>query len=632
MSKETSSHYEDSISSEESPTFRVHSASVENFVLKGSPSEKVKKSGDSEMKRSKSFSFWNKSFRKKKMGKVTAQTEIGESRDGFNLSGDLHLPKVEELDNLNQNQRCIVNDQNLLPDSSQSVNCLDSGEIEIQRFSTVKRNKKDLKGIERINAISPLTGATILLPLGTPGTPFYSENSPSPLVNSLENVERIYNAYFFEPEKEKATPEAQNNRNNTETDKNEKINSKKKFTLVTLLLVLSLLIVVGSLVTAVVILSQGTESTVKAYFRNANPHERYSVLSNLLKTYNFQLYEGAERDEKQISSDLLYKKSKMAEGGKLNGFNSFEGIPEKYKADLEIRDLMVNEAFPVGRSVFYGLAYSPRGAVEPQCQVSKREILLDMAVLSKVTCRIRNYGMQCKQSEYILDAIQELNLNMTLSVGVWIGENEKVNQNQMSELKRILKKYPMHLFEAIYVGNEVLFRQEQTTEKLVEYIQEARNFAISLGYTELSVGTSEIGSLISKELIENTDVIGVNIHPFFGGVRSEEGSRWTFDFLDNQILPIVNGKSEIVITEVGWPYAGGKYKSAVASPSDFLQFLHEFVCQAYKNSYGWYYFEAFDEPWKEVFYEGENKWETEWGVFTNDRKLKGSIEFNDMNC
>ncbi|CAH2354968.1 hypothetical protein CLIB1423_20S01002 [[Candida] railenensis] len=632
MSNESSSQYENSISSGETPNFKAHSASVEDFILKSNTAGKAKRTGESEVKRSKSFSFWNKSYRKKKMKKVSTETEIGESQDDVKLSVYFSSP-LEEL-NI-QNQDCIVSDDKGSPDGTQSVNFLDSGEIEIQRFSTVKRNKRDLKGIERINAISPLTGASILSPLGTPSTPFYSKNSPSPLMNSLENVERMYDAYSFEPEKESTSPEVQNNRSTINTNNNERTNSRKRFILVTLLLVLSLLIIVGSFVTAVVILSQGTESTVKTYFQNANSYERYSLLSNLLKTYNFQLLsenERDERDETQVNSDLLYKKSKMAEGGKLNGFNTFEGISDKYKSDLEIRDLMVSDSFPVGRSIFYGLAYSPRGAMEPQCQVSKREVLLDMAVLSKVTCRIRNYGMQCKQSEYILDAIQELNLNMTLSLGVWIGENEVVNQNQMSELKRILKKYPVHLFESIYIGNEVLFRQEQTTEKLVEYIQEARNFAASLGYADLSVGTSEIGSLISNELIEHTDVIGVNIHSFFGGVGSERGTRWTFDFLDSQILPIVNGKSKIVITEVGWPYAGGKYKSAVASPSDFSQFLHQFVCQAYKNGYGWYYFEAFDEPWKEVFYEGENKWETEWGVFTNDRKLKGSIEFNEMNC
>jgi exo-beta-1,3-glucanase (GH17 family) len=55
--------------------------------------------------------------------------------------------------------------------------------------------------------------------------------------------------------------------------------------------------------------------------------------------------------------------------------------------------------------------------------------------------------------------------------------------------------------------------------------------------------------------------------------------------------------------------------------------MDKFVCDAHQSNYGWFYFEAFDEPWKSIFYEGDNRWETEWGIFNRDRTIKRGIAF-----
>jgi len=48
-------------------------------------------------------------------------------------------------------------------------------------------------------------------------------------------------------------------------------------------------------------------------------------------------------------------------------------------------------------------------------------------------------------------------------------------------------------------------------------------------------------------------------------------------------------------------------------------FLDTFVCQANSNNTGYFFFEFFDEPWKDAQFGGVEGW---WGLFTSDRKLK----------
>ncbi|VEU20811.1 DEKNAAC101714 [Brettanomyces naardenensis] len=309
--------------------------------------------------------------------------------------------------------------------------------------------------------------------------------------------------------------------------------------------------------------------------------------------------------------------------------NAFENINSRYQADAEIEYLMTSDNL---QQIFYSLAYAPKGVIEPKCEISQREVVLDIARISKVTNRIRTYGTQCGQAEFILEAIKDLGVNLTLSLGVWIGGDDYVNWRQLDDMRYLLKKYTRERFDSIFVGNEVLFREDKTTDELVSIIREVKDYAISIGYSDLPVGTSELGSLLNNKIFEVCDFIGVNVHPFFGGVQVSAASKWVLDYYHQQIIPLLenNRDKHIVISEVGWPYAGGSYLSAAATPEAMQSFLNDWICSIPQEKYSSIYFEAFDEPWKSVFYENGRTWETEWGFFSHDRKLKPGITL--PNC
>lgn len=357
------------------------------------------------------------------------------------------------------------------------------------------------------------------------------------------------------------------------------------------LLGFSMLCIVAMAIT-VGILSYGTKGIVLRYFNNLNPEERSSFLEQLnevyIKVFNYPTVENND-------TFLLAANSNFS--------------------DLDML------------SKFHGISYSPQECLEPKCGSKLEDVKVDIAILSKVTNKVRNYGMQCNQSDYILDAIKSMNLNMTLMMGVWISSNDTVNNIQLELARKILTKYPRKYFDSILIGNEVLFREDKKTHELTNYIKQMKMFLKQIGYIDLPVGTSEIGSLVSEDLLKECDIIGANIHPFFGGVNVSKAVKWSFDFIKYQIEPLnKQQKTKIVITEIGWPFKGGKFHEAVANSTNFQYFIDSWVCKANsQNKYDWYYFEAFDEPWKKVFYEKNNTWETEWGIFTSDRKLKSNI-------
>lgn len=293
---------------------------------------------------------------------------------------------------------------------------------------------------------------------------------------------------------------------------------------------------------------------------------------------------------------------------------------------------------------FYILTFYSRF---PGCGCTQRDVTLDIALLSQLTNRIRLYGTDCYQADYVLNAIRDLELNMTMSLGVWVDKSIEGSRRQMSDMKRIVSMYPSKYIDSILVGNEVLFRNDMSQDQLIEYVQEAKEFLRSRNI-EIPVGTSEIGAKWNAKLAANVDILAANIHPFFGGVPVNVSTKWyvlliylthpahanfffrTFQFLHEQILANMTEweviPSKIVISEVGWPSGGGRLRGSVAGVKELQTLLNDWVCSDKSSEdIGWYWFEAFDEPWKIIFNTPDQKWETQWGLFNANRRLKDSI-------
>ena len=118
--------------------------------------------------------------------------------------------------------------------------------------------------------------------------------------------------------------------------------------------------------------------------------------------------------------------------------------------------------------------YTPLGAQYPGCGSIQVNVTADVAILSQLTSKLRLYGTDCDQATMVLDAIQDLKVDVTVFIGVWVDTNATTLNRQLNAMYDILKKYPTKLIDGIAVGNEVLFRKDMTETQLISLIKQVR--------------------------------------------------------------------------------------------------------------------------------------------------------------
>jgi exo-beta-1,3-glucanase (GH17 family) len=272
----------------------------------------------------------------------------------------------------------------------------------------------------------------------------------------------------------------------------------------------------------------------------------------------------------------------------------------------EIVALMNN---PNLHKVFPGIDYTPWGTQYPLCMTyppSQNNVTRDMAVLSQLTNAVRLYGTDCNQTEMVLHSIDRLGLtSMKVWLGVWIDYSNMTTTNrQIAQMYNILSETKdISIFKGAIIGNEVLYRAGNSPSieaDLIQTIKDIKANFTRLGYNML-VGTSDLGDNWTGQLVEASDMVMSNIHPFFAGVSAEAAASWTLDFWDTHDKVLTtsgtgtdSGKKQI-ISETGWPSGGGTdcggatgacasgQAGSVAGAAGMNTFLENWVCDALSN-------------------------------------------------
>lgn len=326
---------------------------------------------------------------------------------------------------------------------------------------------------------------------------------------------------------------------------------------------------------------------------------------------------------------------------------------EKNNGDLtkdsaEIKALMGNKDL---HKVFPGMDYTPWGVQYPLClkyPPSQNNVTRDLAVLSQLTNNVRLYGTDCNQTEMTLHAIDKLGLtDMKVWLGVWIDSNTTTTKRQINQLYDILDKTTdRSIFKGVIVGNEALYRagtdKTSAETNLINYITDVRD-EVKKRSTDMLIATSDLGDNWNAKLVSAVDVVMSNVHPFFAGVNVDVAAAWTWSFWQNHDVSLTEGTAKKqVISEVGWPSDGGKdcgespvcnsdTPGSVASIDNMNTFMSDWVCQALANGTDYFWFEAFDEPWKIQFNTPGKEWEDKWGLMDAARKIKPGLKIPDCD-
>ncbi|GAA95577.1 glycoside hydrolase family 17 protein [Mixia osmundae IAM 14324] len=292
---------------------------------------------------------------------------------------------------------------------------------------------------------------------------------------------------------------------------------------------------------------------------------------------------------------------------------------------------------------FWGMAYTPLNAQMPGCGSTLANVTRDIQLLSQLTTNMRTYGSDCSINDNILQAIADTKVNMTVWLGIYLDmTNSTTNERQIQQTLDAISKHGSDHVSGVIVGNEVVLLASPTggtpsTTAISFVVEQQKDVRTRLAALNLSktipVGTADAGSMMTTSLAEGSDALMSNVHPFFGGLLISQAAAWTYEYFQTSTVAVAAAASNnpaVFIAETGWPTnstnADGSYNStddtlggAVAGVPELQTFLDTYLCQSLVNNTKSFYFEAFDEPWKELAYGGV---ESHWGLFDADRNLK----------
>jgi exo-beta-1,3-glucanase (GH17 family) len=232
-----------------------------------------------------------------------------------------------------------------------------------------------------------------------------------------------------------------------------------------------------------------------------------------------------------------------------------------------------------------GVSYTARNS-DGSCQSASEIVAAVKLMKASGIGKIRTYAQECESLPNILNAIKQVG-GMSVLPGVWI-DGTSNDDDEITRLEKVLNAADnLDAITGILVGNEVIFNNRMSSGQLVEKINKVK--AISKG---IKVGSAEVDSTYTSDLMDASDFAGVNIHPYFSSASIENA----YSNLNQRYINFKKtaGGKQVYITETGWPSSGAS--SGAAQPS--LANAETFVQSVSKSSLPYYYFEWEDSNWK----------------------------------
>lgn len=268
-----------------------------------------------------------------------------------------------------------------------------------------------------------------------------------------------------------------------------------------------------------------------------------------------------------------------------------------------------------------GVCYGPfRDGENPDFGVfpTEQELREDIGFISNLTYSVRTYGVTGS-----LKVIPEFceKAGLDCYPGAWISKNKKDNEKEIQSLIQ-LSSQNLACIKALIVGNEVLLRQDLTEDEMIRYIAQVK------ASTDIPVTTAEPWNLWLEhpKLAESVDLILIHVHPYWERIPVNKAADYVLEKW--QILKKAYLGKTIVIGETGWPSKGDNNGQAVPSEENQEKFLSDFCALAKENGIEFFYFEVFDEKWKEkaeTIESGETPIGSvgaHWGLYNSDGSIK----------
>lgn len=340
----------------------------------------------------------------------------------------------------------------------------------------------------------------------------------------------------------------------------------------------------------------------------------------------------------------------------------------------------------LGNPDFQAMSYGGYRTASRKVQPSVSQIKEDLKILAAMNVKvIRTYNVHLPEARNILRAIRELNredsnFEMYVMLGAWIDcknawtglepDHTQESERNATEIKLavdLAKEYP-EIIKIIAVGNEAMVKwatsyyvQPEVILKWVNYLQDLKKngelskdlwITSSDNFASWGGGSEEYHTEDLVKLMNAVDYLSIHTYPmhdthynpaFWGIKKTESGASKEKQIETAMLRSLGYAKSQykavkqymqrigitkpVQIGETGWAsYSNELYGNAGSKAVDeykagiYYQMMRRWTDD---NQISCFYFEAFDEPWKDAENPGGS--ENHFGLFTVDGQAKFAI-------
>jgi len=249
---------------------------------------------------------------------------------------------------------------------------------------------------------------------------------------------------------------------------------------------------------------------------------------------------------------------------------------------------------------------------KPGDELGRDQIERRMTVLASRFSWIRSFSTT--QGNDLIPIVAKEHGLKTL-VGAWLGTDDDKNR---LEMERLIELAHEGAVDIAAVGNEVLYREDLSEDRLLAFMQEARERLpshIPMGYVDAYYEFEARPNITAA-----CDVLLTNCYPFWEGCAHPYAILYMQDMY-RRVQRVAEGK-RVIISETGWPSAGGNFYGAESSPQGaYLYFLRAMEWAA-SEDIEMFYFSSFDESWKVAGDAGEGDVGAHWGLWDKDEQFK----------
>jgi len=340
----------------------------------------------------------------------------------------------------------------------------------------------------------------------------------------------------------------------------------------------------------------------------------------------------------------------------------------------------------LGNPDYLAISYGGYRKKSRDLQPSVIDLKEDMRILHAMGIRmIRTYNVRLAHASNVLRAIQELkqeddSFEMYMMLGAWIDcknawtdkplnhfEESGENEHEIERAVALANEYP-DIVKVIAVGNEAMVKWAETyyvqPDVILKWVNHLQNLkqqnklpadlwiTSSDNFASWGGGSNEYHVKELEELIKAVDYISLHTYPmhdthynpqFWGILPSEKdltgmakidsAMERSLAYAKSQYNSVVSYMKSlgvdkpVHIGETGWAsYSNGHYGANGSKATDeYKEALFYHKMRGWTNGAGiaCFYFEAFNEPWKDAQNPGGS--ENYFGLFTVDGKAKYAL-------